>query len=287
MINCTIINNETGEILRDDFNIIEIEDEKKKKETMEYLKEKNEFETLTYANMGNFYLNFYLKLPKIDKQYIFRFIYLCTYLKFNDNRLMRKINNKNELIKVCDLMHLLQLGKTEYNKTRNILVDNKLIKINEDRSISIDDKISFVSKVKKDNKDEYSRMFKIAIQELYKNSRPKEHKRLALLIELLPFIHYKYNIVCKNPECELMEDIKPFTIQEIQEYSKTYTDKNLSRFKKNMLNIFVGGQKAMMIVEDYKKKFIIVNPKIYYKGNDINNLRYLINLFRIYVNTNI
>ncbi|HGD0580551.1 hypothetical protein P5E90_12130 [Clostridium perfringens] len=281
MISCTLINNENGEIIRDDFNILELEDQQKKKETLEFLKIKNDFENLIYDNMGNFYFNFYLSLPKIDKQYIFRFIYLCTYLKFNDSRLMKKINGKNELIKVSDLMNLLKLGKTEYNKTRNILVDNDLIRINKDDSISIDRNISFVGKVKKSNKEEYSRIFKKSIQELYNNSTAREHKRLALFIELLPFIHYKYNIVCKNPECELMEDIDPFTIQEIQEFSKTYTDKNLSRFKKNMLNIFVGGEKTIMIIEDYKKKFVVVNPKVYYKGNDLQDLEYLISLFRI------
>ncbi|WP_283695678.1 hypothetical protein [Clostridium perfringens] len=281
MISCTLINNENGEIIRDDFNILELEDQQKKKETLEFLKIKNDFENLIYDNMGNFYFNFYLSLPKIDKQYIFRFIYLCTYLKFNDSRLMKKINGKNELIKVSELMNLLKLGKTEYNKTRNILVDNDLIRINKDDSISIDRNISFVGKVKKSNKEEYSRIFKKSIQELYNNSTAREHKRLALFIELLPFIHYKYNIVCKNPECELMEDIDPFTIQEIQEFSKTYTDKNLSRFKKNMLNIFVGGEKTIMIIEDYKKKFVVVNPKVYYKGNDLQDLEYLISLFRI------
>lgn len=185
MISCTLINNENGEIIRDDFNILELEDQQKKKETLEFLKIKNDFENLIYDNMGNFYFNFYLSLPKIDKQYIFRFIYLCTYLKFNDSRLMKKINGKNELIKVSDLMNLLKLGKTEYNKTRNILVDNDLIRINKDDSISIDRNISFVRKVKKSNKEEYSRIFKKSIQELYNNSTAREHKRLALFIEYL------------------------------------------------------------------------------------------------------
>lgn len=281
MISCTLINNENGEIIRDDFNILELEDQQKKKETLEFLKIKNDFENLIYDNMGNFYFNFYLSLPKIDKQYIFRFIYLCTYLKYGDNRLMKRIKqNKYELIKVSDLMDLLKLGKTEYNKTRKALEESNLIKINKDHNIVIDNKISFIGKVDKNNKQEYSRIFKESIQELYNNSTPREHKRLALFIELLPFIHYKYNIICKNPRCELMQDVEPFTIQELQKISGN-GGKNITRFKNNLLNIMVGGQKAMMLVEDYEKKFFIVNPKIYYKGNDLEDLTYLINLFRI------
>ncbi|MBI6005857.1 hypothetical protein H8J86_07815 [Clostridium perfringens] len=282
MIECTLINNETGEILDRTYTVKTAKEEEKIKDIINFTREKSDFENNILHNLGHFYFNFYKKLPnKLDKQYIFRFIYLCTYLKYGDNRLMRRVKqNKYELIKVSDLMDLLKLGKTEYNKTKKVLEESNLIKVNKDYTVAIDNKISFIGKVNKNNKQEYSRIFKESIQELYNNSTPREHKRLALFIELLPFIHYKYNIICKNPRCELMQDVEPFTIQELQKISGN-GGKNITRFKNNLLNIMVGGQKAMMLVEDYEKKFFIVNPKIYYKGNDLEDLTYLINLFRI------
>ncbi|HAT4302349.1 TPA: hypothetical protein I9089_002457 [Clostridium perfringens] len=282
MIECTLINNETGEILDRTYTVKTAKEEEKIKDIINFTKEKSDFENNILHNLGHFYFNFYKKLPnKLDKQYIFRFIYLCTYLKYGDNRLMKRVKqNKYELIKVSDLMDLLKLGKTEYNKTKKVLEESNLIKVNKDYTVAIDNKISFIGKVNKNNKQEYSRIFKESIQELYNNSTPREHKRLALFIELLPFIHYKYNIICKNPRCELMQDVEPFTIQELQKISGN-GGKNITRFKNNLLNIMVGGQKAMMLVEDYEKKFFIVNPKIYYKGNDLEDLTYLINLFRI------
>ncbi|NGU31080.1 hypothetical protein G6Z34_13395 [Clostridium perfringens] len=282
MIECTLINNETGEILDRTYTVKTAKEEEKIKDIINFTREKSDFENNILHNLGHFYFNFYKKLPnKLDKQYIFRFIYLCTYLKYGDNRLMRRVKqNKYELIKVSDLMDLLKLGKTEYNKTKKVLEEGNLIKVNKDYTVAIDNKISFIGKVNKNNKQEYSRIFKESIQELYNNSTPREHKRLALFIELLPFIHYKYNIICKNPRCELMQDVEPFTIQELQKISGN-GGKNITRFKNNLLNIMVGGQKAMMLVEDYEKKFFIVNPKIYYKGNDLEDLTYLINLFRI------
>lgn len=282
MIECTLINNETGEILDRTYTVKTAKEEEKIKDIINFTREKSDFENNILHNLGHFYFNFYKKLPnKLDKQYIFRFIYLCTYLRYGDNRLMRRVKqNKYELIKVSDLMNLLKLGKTEYNKTKKVLEESNLIKVNKDYTVAIDNKISFIGKVNKNNKQEYSRIFKESIQELYNNSTPREHKRLALFIELLPFIHYKYNIICKNPRCELMQDVEPFTIQELQKISGN-GGKNITRFKNNLLNIMVGGQKAMMLVEDYEKKFFIVNPKIYYKGNDLEDLTYLINLFRI------
>ncbi len=282
MIECTLINNETGEILDRTYTVKTAKEEEKIKDIINFTREKSDFENNILHNLGIFYFNFYNKLPKkLDKQYIFRFIYLCTYLKYGDTRLMKKVKqNKYELIKVCDLMELLKLSQREYYRTRKELEENKLITIKEDDSISINNKISFIGKVDKHNKQEYSRIFKESIQELYNNSTSREHKRLALFIELLPFIHYKYNIICKNPHCELMQDVEPFTIQELQKISGN-GGKNITRFKNNLLNIMVGGQKAMMLIEDYEKKFFIVNPKIYYKGNDLEDLTYLINLFRI------
>lgn len=283
MKNCTVIDNETGEILTEDFNIMSEEDKERQQKAIDYNRLKTEFEDNLMHNYGNFYFNFYNKLPhKLDKQYIFRFIYLCTYLKFDDNRLMQKAaKNRYELLKVGGLMELLQLSQREYYRTRKELEDKKLITINKDNSIKVNKKISFIGSVAKNNKQEYSRIFKNAIQDLYKNSKPREHKKLALFIELLPFIHYKYNIICSNPECDLMEDVKPLTLQQLSVISQTYAGKNITRFKNNLLNIMVNEQKAMMMVEDYNKKFFIVNPGIYYKGNKIEDLRYLIDLFRI------
>lgn len=277
----TIIDNETGEVIDRAFPIRTEEENERIKDIINFKKQKTEFEESLINSLGHFYFNFYKRLPNISKQYIFRFIYLCTYLKYGDNRLMQRVKqNKYELIKVGNLMDLLQLGKTEYNKTKKELVNNNLITINEDDTISINSKISFIGKVDKHNKQGYTRVFKDAIQELYKNSTPREHKKLALFIELLPFIHYKYNIVCKNPRCELMEDVEPFSIQELKELTKTASN-NITRFKNQLLNIFVNKEKAIMIIEDYNKKFVVVNPRIYYKGNNIDDLTYLINLFKI------
>lgn len=283
MIECTLINNETGEILDRTYTVKTAKEEEKIKDIINFTREKSDFENNILHNLGHFYFNFYKKLPsKLDKQYIFRFIYLCTYLKYGDNRLMRKVKqNKYELIKVSDLMDLLKLSRREFFRTKNELESNNLITINEDKTVSMNNKVSFIGKVDKNNKQEYSRIFKEAIQELYNNSTAREHKRLALFIELLPFIHYKYNIICKNPKCELMQDVEPFTIQELRDFTNSYSGKNITRFKNQLLNIFVNNEKAMMMIEDYEKKFLIVNPRIYYKGNNIDDLAYLINLFKI------
>lgn len=257
--------------------------EEKKEEYKKYLEEKTEFQKCIGETFGSFYFNFYNSIPyTLEKQFKFRFIYLCTYLKYNDNRLMYKQDNGlYKLFKVGDLMGLLQLSEREFKKTKKALIDNKLISIDEDKNIIINDKVSFMGEISKYNQREYTRIFKQSIQDLYKNSLPREHKTLALFIDLLPLVHFKYNIICFNPQCELMEDIKPLDIKQISTYLKTYTGKNVNSLRNKLLKIKVNLQDVMMYMERDGMKCVVVNPSVYYKGNKIEDLNYLIDLFRI------
>jgi hypothetical protein len=254
------------------------------KKGIEIRKEISEFEQALKEKLGRFYFNFYNNIPSdIDRQYKFRFIYLCCYLKYNDNRIqVQQENNRYKLIKEGDLMELLKLKKVECYKTKNILLENNLISIDSDKNIIVNNNVSFIGKISKGNyKQDYTRIFKETIKELYLGSTPREHKKLSLFIELLPYIHFKYNVICKNPSCSLMEDIEPLTLKELSESFNQYTNKNTTTLKKQLLNIFIGGKKTTLLIEDYGKKFFIINPLIYYKGNRIEELNYLINLFKL------
>lgn len=243
-------------------------------------KEMTEFENTLRYNLGYFYFNFYNSIPKsIDKQFKFRFIFLCCYLKHDDTRLCQKVDNRYKFIKEGELMDLLKLKRTEYFETKKELINNNLIHIDNDGYIHINNKISFVGAINKNNKKDYTRIFKEGIKEIYNSSSSREHKRLALFIELLPYIHFDYNIICKNPRCESMQDVEALTINDI--INTFTTDKNKSRVKKQLLDIKVAGQKTLLMITDDTKNYFVVNPKIYYKGNKINELNYLINLFDV------
>ena len=62
---------------------------------------------------------------------------------------------------------------------------------------------------------------------------------------------------------------------------KIDTDKNITSLKNKLLKIKVNNQHAIMYMERDGMKAFVVNPSIYYKGNNINDLNYLIDLFRI------
>jgi len=178
-------------------------------------------------------------------------------------------------------MELLQVKEREYYKTKKALIDNDLISIDEDKNILINDYISFIGKVSKGNKEDYIRIFKETIKELYLRSTPREHKKLGLFIELLPYIHFKYNIICKNPSCDIIEDVNPLTVKELSEILKEYNNKNSSMIKKQLLSIHIEKKEAILYVERFNKQFFAVNPLIYYKGKHIEDLSFLIELFKL------
>lgn len=258
------------------------EDEEEKRQNIKrYYYDKECTENEIVNKLGNFYFSFYNNLPKIEKQYLFRFIFMSTYIKYEDNRMMLKEdNNRYRLIKESEIQELLKLGRAEYFKTKKALIDNNLIFIDDKDNIHINNKISKIGNID-NNKKDYIRMFKNTIRNIYNNSLAREHKRLFVFIDLLPYVNYNLNIICFNP-CEVNPElVEVMTIEDIQEVLKGKVDKNKSRLKNILLNTFIRDEKAMLIVKDFEKEFLVVNPKFYYKGNRIEDLNYLSNLFSV------
>ena len=251
-----------------------------KKDKAIYFKNKNDFIQKITGLYGKFYFSFYTNLPDIAKQYLFRFIYLSTFLKYNDDRLMIKEEKERyKLIYEYELQDILKLSTREYQYTKKALIENKLIRIEDDKTIHINNELSINGDIGNTKKD-YIRIFNSAIQNIYKNSVAKDHKKLFILIELLPYINYNLNVLCFNPEETQPELIDALTLDDIANILDMYKN-NKSKLKTLLLNIFVDGKKAMMINKDYKQEFFMVNPCIYYKGNKSDDIDFLDKLFRV------
>lgn len=259
---------------------LQTRDNEEKIEGIKIRKEISEFEEMIKETFGKFYFNFYNSLPKdLGDQFKFRFMYMSTYLKHNDDRMvLKQLNGLYRTIKVDELQDILKLERSEFHKTKSELVKNNLISINENNQILINRNISKVGNISKNNKKDYTRIFNNCITELYNNSMPREHKKIFMIIKLLPYIHFQFNIVCKNPYCEIMEDIKPLSIKDIM---NEFGMANQSVFKKKLLSIKGKNNKLIMLFEDYDKQMIAINPSVYYRGTQKEALQYLINLFTI------
>ncbi len=190
------------------------------------------------------------------------------------------LSDGRKLYKSKDLKMLLKLSNTEYKRTEKYLLENKLIIYTDSDNIEINNKFCVKGKINKNKNVEVIRVFDDAIRELYENSLPREHKKIALLLEILPYINYKYNVVCKNPKetnIELIEPLKMTDICKILDYDVT----NASKLKKSLFSLTVGNEYVVGMFEKGCGKAIYVNPRVYYKGGDNEGINFLSDMFNI------
>lgn len=249
------------------------------KEGMELRKSNDLFKQAIDEYCGSFYFIFYNRLLSkgVSPQGIFRFLYLCVYMDY-ENRLVIKRDKIKHLIYESDLQYILRLGRTETYKTKMELIKNELITINDDGVIEINKLYCKKGTILKNKKVGKARMFDNAIKEIYEKSNPKEHKKLALFISLLPYVNIKYNMITYNVHEENIDCIKPYSLKELCILLK---QSNVTKFKKDLLSLTINDETVIAFHETKQAKIITVNPKLFYMGTTIEELDWLINMFKV------
>ncbi|HID0768162.1 TPA: hypothetical protein ACXDAZ_002692 [Clostridium botulinum] len=289
MINCTIINNDTGEILQDNFKIETIEDKQRKLKAIEKNKLKNEFKNKQQNYLGNFVFFIFKYIDKLTKLLnnndLIKFIYIGTYVKKNGALML---DNNITYVNKKKLQELLNVGnKAFYKFYNNIIGCNLLKEINE--HIYINNNVFYRGSEKEYKKltdkklKDFTRLYIKTTRDLYKNIGTRSYNKLAIAYKLLPHVNWKYNILCNNINEIDKNKIEPLTIENvinILEYNKN----QISRFKKDFYSIKYKEKQLFKTIqndENYNNSFTIVNPLLYYRGNDIKELEYLIMLFEL------
>ena len=245
-----------------------------------YMKSKSELDILIRDELGAFCFNIYKNLldVNLEPQYMFRFIYLCTYMNYDNKLVLGNQIGDGKLAIESDLMEILGLSRMETFNTKKALIEANLIAIEEDETISINKKYALKGKIGKRDLKGSVRTMESGIRELYQSVGAREHKKLALLIEILPYVNFNHNIVCSNPNESNVENIEPINLTKLANMMGYSTTQKL---KKGLMDIKVNGKSLIMIATINSKNMIVVNPSLYYKGNNIEALRGIINLFKI------
>lgn len=224
---------------------------------------------------GNFYFNYYENMQ--CSQYIFRFVYLCTFMNYKNYLEYGNAKDENKLMLKRDLFEVLKLSDRETYNTIKYLTENKFIEISE-KYIKVNDDYCKKGSLTNNKNKGVIRMFDNAIKEIYENSLPKEHKKLSLLIKILPLIHQSTNVICRNSKEEIIDLVDYYTLSELADelgYSAP------QKLKKGLMDVKVKGQPVIMISKINNKDMLVVNPLIYYKGNDLKSMEGIVNLFKM------
>ena len=260
-----------------------LEDIERKQKYYDVNKQFTDFQLFQKSYLGTYiqnYFNRFLKL-NVSPQYMLRFLYLCTFAEFDTNILKIGATRNRRKMTMKDLEEILNLSSKEFYNTKNLLIDKNLIKVELD-SIIVNPKIVLRGEIKIRKGVHFVKIYDEAIEELYKKASAKEHKKLGYLIELLPFLNVYHNIICTKETVETIsiDEVNPLDFKEICDILN-YNKNQSSRLQRELLNIEVNEELAVIIVQHKTLKFVTINPRIFYRGNNIEDLKALSNLFRV------
>lgn len=266
----------------------DLEKDKIKKKWLEKKNHTKELRDYILENYGSFSFSHYDELlsRNIEEQYIIRFLYLCTYLELNDTTNRIHYGKTNDgLATEKDLKEILKMDKKEkertFERTKKAFIDYELIYINKDRTISVNSKYCTKGKIKdKDLLKESVKIMDEGIRDIYERATITEHKKLGLLIKLLPYINFNHNIICSNPTENDIEKIIPLNMKELCN-KVGYNPTNSNRLKRDLFALTVNGELVVKITETGKAKFITINPRVYYKGTDKDKLKAIGDEFKV------
>ena len=288
MINCTLINNETGEVLNEAYKITELEDQMRYNKFAEKKKLDAEFRTLQQEYLGYFVFFIFENIDKLTEILsdadLMRFLYLGTYTK-RDGHL--KFENGNIITKK-HVKGILKSSDTVFKVFWRNVIDNKLIIIEDDSSLLINLDYFYRGSQKEYYKltDEkmgntFTRLYIETTRSLYENSVQRALKKLSIIYKILPYISWQYNVVCTNPKETCKSKIEALTIQDISNILR-YDKTNISKFKQELHDLKYEGNSIFIRIgktKDVNQDFVIVNPQFYYRGNLAAELDYLLLLF--------
>ena len=290
MIECTIINNETGEVMNENFKIDELEDTKRKKDSAIKSKLNNEFKELQQEYLGNFVFFLFSDIDTLANELndndLVKFIYLGTYVKSDGG--LRLDNNKTCVTKDT-LKKLLGVSINNAKDFYKTMIENNLIAENELGELRINPLYFFRGKDKDYNKltgeklKEFARLYTKSTRALYEETNSRNYKGLAMTYKLLPFTSWKFNVLCENINETNEELVKPLNLYKVCELLG-WNKKNMKKLLLDLMATKVQGYNVFLRVGsewDMMTDNIIVNPLVYYRASEPTELSRLISLFKI------
>lgn len=256
-----------------------------KKEKENWNKELGGFVTMYYIKNELLFSSLELDLANIS-----RIIYLATYMDYNSSKSNLLIkhgkNNKIEPLNRKDIGQLLNIkDRTLDMFLKNVKENNLLF---EEKKMYYINPEYFTKGDVKFNPSEYTRLYINTVRDLYERTSPRQHKQLSYIFQLVPKLHYETNILCHNPYETDLSQVKKMNLKDIAGWLNVNTDdnKNTTRLKKDLLKYYLmrNGEKhyalKYVIVQSSTSTidYFVVNPEIVWAGNNIEQVKEIVQL---------
>lgn len=218
--------------------------------------------------------------------HIIRFIQLATYSTFGGKLFDKNRNEikKSSLSKIWDVKN----NRKSINETYELLMECGYIYETEEGKIMISEDlivkgvIEDFKKLKREDANlTYTRLFTQNIQDMYLGTVPTQRKQLANLFKVLPYINFKHNVFCENPTETDPKKLKLHTWTDLARLCGYDEKKQIARFKKDLWTLRIYGFDTIGEFKTQSGMAICVNPKIYYSGDNIEDVNRLYVMFEM------
>ena len=216
--------------------------------------------------LGQFFFLKYNNITSDNNKYWFRFIYLCSFMDYNNYIRWGKAKGNNNFANKNDLQEILMLENKQFYKTFNYFIDNDLLIEEQYMDINyykINPTICKRGHLE-NSRGSVIKLFNNGVQQLYKHTNTKQHKSINTFLKLIPYIHYQANIICSNPYADI-DKIKPLNLTEATSISE-YSSRQM--FKNALLELKLDNDNLIKYIK--KEKTLYINPYFCFNGNDGN-----------------
>jgi len=265
---CTVIDNETGEILTDKADQYSTKEMRKGTQSYYAHKEVN----AKYEEYGAFYWILYGinsgLFDNLDNITLVRLIYLSTFIQYRTNKLV--YDNKVP-IKYHHIKSVLDVSEKVALRFVRTLIDEDILYADNDGCFYLNKQYFSKGKLRLPQSKCACRIYMQSVRFLYNNTDKKYQKELAYFFRLLPYVNIKYNIIC-SLDTQAETDIKK--INEIL-FCDLYKLLNVSEvtmrtFRRNLKYIELEDKTKLFgyfYSDNPDKAMIVCNPQIFYKGD--------------------
>lgn len=291
MKKCYLIDQQTGEVVEDNFNYMEEKDKERMKIFAEKNTEKEIYHQYQDDYLGKFVFFMFDNLGSLTEILndtdLVSFMYIGTYVK-KDGTL--KLDNNKTYIDKVKLESMLKMSKPKFRNLWNTLIENKLI-LEENGIIYInlfyfyrgsESEYKKLTNKKKFGKN-FTRLYIETTRNVFENTPARSLRKLALVYKLLPYVNWRYNILCKNIHEEDKRKLQVLTMEDIATLTG-YDTSNIRKFKQDLHSLKYEEMSIFGRFNDTassKNDMILINPLFYHRGSNLNELNFLANLFNI------
>lgn len=224
------------------------------------------------------------QFPDMKQPYLPRLMYAATFLTYEGCL----ADERHRKMTKADLERKLNLSRNAFASFFNDMVSRSIFQI-KNGYVYINTNIFFKGnlttkrlKTISDTGNHAARMYVDTIRYLYEHATPASHKKLGYVFQLVPFINYKYNILCYNP-CETNQKmIQHMTVEDFAAEIgfDIHHVNNLYRSLFDPKFVIDGVEYKAVVGIDcgehiFGKYRIVMNPRLYYAGQDPEDVKAL------------